>query len=98
MMGLPKSVLTTGFEFPVLGVPLYTSTTLAAVDNSFRGILAHKEWQALVQQIKLEYKTESRLGDLVAADLHFWHTLYGVGQIRSTYAVNMFIRRTRSKQ
>ena len=98
MMGLPKSVLTTGFEFPVLGVPLYTSTVLADVDNSFRGILAHKEWQAIVQQIKLDYKSESRLGNLVAADLHFWHTLYGYGQIRSNYAVNMFIRRLKAKQ
>ena len=98
MTGLPKSVLTTGFEFPIMGVPVYTTTALATVAEAHRSILAHKDWSGVVLQIKLGYEKASRVGNLFASNLHFWHTLYGFGQLRSNHAVQMYTRRTRAKQ
>ena len=100
MTGLPKSVLTTGFQLPILAVPAYESTVLSTAGGNdiYNGILAHKEWQALVRQIKLEMKQESSLSAKRAADTYFWQTYYGYGQIRSNHASRIIIKRSADSQ
>lgn len=96
--GLPKSVLTNGFKYPLLGVPVYETTKLALTGNAYNAILAHKEWVGVVQQIKMEWESASGIAAKKATMIHFLHTLMGHGILRSTFAVRLFINASSTVQ
>ena len=92
--GMPKSVLTTGFEFPIMGVPIYTTNQLAktgGASSPYKIILAHREWQGFVRQIKLDIREAERTSALVLSDVKVAWSLFGYGQLRSTYASLSYI-------
>lgn len=96
--GLPKSVLTTNFRFPILGVPAYESSLVATVASGAAGVnvrkcfLAHKE--SLATAMAVNNKTESirRTPNLLLSTLVVTQNLYGVITVRANHVRVINIR------
>lgn len=96
MTGLGKSVLTNGFEFPILGAPAYQSTLVATVGSVRKGILAHREWVGAAVQINGKRRTYEGLSNNKAVTGVHSQILYGVKTIRSNHAVTVNIKAAKS--
>lgn len=90
-IGLPKSVLTTGFRFPLMGVPAYETTTSPTADQARVGILSHKTAMAIAMNKKTEFErvrntAAGRLSTTVLSN-----TIYGFSAFRTDHAVVVYI-------
>lgn len=87
--GLPKNVLTTGFKFPLLGAPLYTSTNIVSVGSPAvrKNLLLHKSSMAIAWQKNGEIDRARAVGAGILADVIVSQSLYGYNVIRSDHFV-----------
>ena len=85
--GQPKNVLTTGYQFNLLGVPFYLSTLLTTSGTSIKSFLLHKSALAIAMQINNKYKYADRTAALVLSKVGVVESLYGVKTIRESHAV-----------
>lgn len=90
--GLPKSVLTTGFRSPILGIPGYESTLLTTVGSATKAFLLHKETFAIGFSIKNKTKRADRTAGLVLSSVIVMQSLYGVKTVRENHAVKINIK------
>jgi len=82
--GDARSALRSGLIGDVYGVPVYVTTNVDTDDTVTQevGLMFHKEWVALVEQMTVRTQTQYKqeyLADLLTAD-----TIYGVGELRDT--------------
>jgi len=85
-MGLPKSVLTTNFRFPIFGVPAYETPLLANVAGVRKCFVAHKEALATAISIDTKPETARRTSALILSTVVVVQNLYGVRTIRANHA------------
>lgn len=85
-MGLPKSVLTTNFRFPIFGVPSYETPLLKKVGKVRKCFIAHKEALAAAIVIETKPETVRRTANLLLSTLVIVQNLYGVKTIRADHA------------
>jgi len=93
-MGVPKNVNTTGYKFPLLGVPFYTSTVLAdnAAVTGKIGVLIHKQAWAIAMQKNNDIKRAERTAGLVLSTVAVVQSLYGFVTVRANHGVRIFVR------
>lgn len=92
--GFPKSVLTTNFRFPLLGIPAYESTLLKTVTSITKGLLFHKEAFAIGMSINNVVKRAERTAGLVLSNVIVMSGLYGVKTVREDHACLINIKTT----
>ena len=95
-IGMPKSVLTTNYRFPLLGVPVYESTLLKtpAGGTSIKSFLLHKEAFAIAMSINNKYKKAERTSALVLSNVVVMNSFYGVKTIRQNHACVINVKNT----
>lgn len=90
-MGLPKSTLTTGFRFPLMGVPAYQSTR-CPTDNLARvGMLFKKTAMAIAMNKKTEFRRADNVSARRLSKTVVGHTVFGVKEFRTDQAVVVYI-------
>lgn len=94
MMGTPKNVLTTGYQFPMFGVPIYLSTVLASNSGASgkKGVLINKQAWAIAMQKNNEIKRADRTAGLALTSVVVVQSLYGVRTIRADHGVVINVR------
>lgn len=88
--GQSKNVLTSGYQFSLLGVPFYKSTTIATVVGAAtvrKGLLLHKSAMGIAFQKNNEIKRAERTAALVASSVILVKSLLGIAVIRSDHGV-----------
>lgn len=87
--GQSKNVLTTGYQFPLLGVPVYYSTNIVRTGTPavYKNLLVHRSSMAIAWQRKSEIERTRATANLVLADLIVMQALYGFAIIRTDHAV-----------
>lgn len=87
--GLPKNVLTTGFKFPLFGVPVYMSTNIVSTGTPavYKNLLLHKSAIAIAWQKNAEIKRADAFVSGVFGTLIGAQSLYGQNVIRSDHFV-----------
>lgn len=88
--GQPKNVLTTGYQFTLMGTPFYQSTTVATAgptQNTRKGLLLHKSAMGIAFQKNNEIRRADRTPALVASTVVFIKSLYGISVIRTDHGV-----------
>ena len=95
-VGMPKSVLTTNYRFPLLGTPVYESTLLKtpAGGTSTKAFLLHKEAFAIAMAINNKYKRAERTASLVLSSVVVMNYLYGFATIRQNHACVINVKST----
>lgn len=92
--GQPKNVLTTGYQFTLLGVPFYLSTVIAtagSTNQSRVGLLLHKSAMAIAFQRNNTIKRADRTAALVDSYVTLIKSLYGIKVIRADHGVQINI-------
>lgn len=84
-LGLPKSVLTTNFRYPILGVPAYESTLLANVNGVRKCFIGHKEGLATALAIQTKSEIARRTSDLRLSTVAVIQNFYGVITVRANH-------------
>ena len=92
--GFPKTVLTTNFRFPLLGIPAYETTLLKTVTDITKGFLLHKEAFAIAMSINNKIKRSERTAGLVLSNVVVMQGLYGVKTVREDHACLINIKAT----
>jgi len=87
--GQNKNVLTTGYQFPLFGVPVYQSTNIVRVGSPavYKNLLVHKSAIAIAWQKDAEIKKADGLAGLVLGTIFNAQSLYGLSVIRSDHFV-----------
>ena len=88
--GLPKNVLTTGYQFPLMGAPLYLSTNIVRTGGAtpvYKNLLLHKSAMAIAWQKDGEFERARATGAGILADVFVSQSLYGYAVIRSDHFV-----------
>lgn len=87
--GQPKNVLTTGYKFPLFGVPLYISTNIVRTGSPavYKNLLLHKSAIAIAWQKDVEITRADGLPGLVLGTIFNAQSLYGQSVIRSDHFV-----------
>lgn len=88
-MGVAKNVLTTGYVFPLLGAPVYLSTSIVETGSPAvkKNLLLHKSSIAIAWQKNVDIEHVRTTANLVLADLFVAQSLYGQSVIRSDHFV-----------
>ena len=91
--GQSKNVLTTGYQFSLLGTPFYLSTTVALTGTPpvRKGLLLHKQAMAIAFQKNNEIRRADRTPALVASYVTIVKSLYGISVIRGDHGVQINI-------
>ena len=87
--GQSKNVLTTGFKFPLFGVPVYHSTNIVSTGTPavYKNLLLHKSSVAIAWQRNVEIERARAFSAGVFADLFGAQALYGFQAIRTDHYV-----------
>lgn len=87
--GQSKNVLTTGYVFPLFGVPVYTCTSIVQTGTPavFKNLLVHKSALAIAWQKNVEVERARAFSAGVFADLFGAQSLYGFQAIRTDHYV-----------
>lgn len=87
--GLPKNVLTTGYKFPLFGVPLYISTNIVRTGSPavYKNLLIHKSAIAIAWQKNAQIDRQRGISAGIFADIFAAQSLYGQNVIRSDHFV-----------
>lgn len=87
--GVSKNVLTTGYVFPLLGSPVYLSTSIVETGTPAvkKNLLIHKSAIAIAWQKNVDIERTRTTSNLVLADLFVAQSLYGQNVIRSDHFV-----------
>lgn len=87
--GMPKNVLTTGYKFPLFGVPVYLSTNIVSTGTPsvHKNLLLHRSALGIAWQRKNEVEHTRTTANLVLADLYVMQALWGYAVIRSDHFV-----------
>lgn len=88
-MGVSKNVLTTGYVFPLLGAPVYLSTSIVETGTPAvkKNLLLHKSAIAIAWQKNVDIDRASTVGAGVAGQMVLAQALYGQSVIRSDHFV-----------
>lgn len=90
--GQPKNVLTTGYQFTLLGIPFYLSTTIptaGSTNQSRVGLCLHKSAMAIAFQQNNEIRRSDRTAALVDSFVVLIKSLYGIKVIRADHGVQI---------
>lgn len=90
--GLPKSVLTTNYRGPLLGVPSYESTLLATVDQARAALLIHKSTFAIGMQKNNEYRVADGVAAGKMSHIAIVASLFGVKTWREDHGCLIYVR------
>ena len=87
--GLAKNVLTTGFKFPLFGVPVYTSMNIIEIGSPavHKNLLIHKSALGIAWQKEAEIEHVRSTANLTLADMFVAQSLYGLKTIRSNHFI-----------
>lgn len=87
--GQPKNVLTTGYKFPLFGVPVYHSTNIVSTGSPavYKNLLVHKSAIAIAWQKNTEIKRADAFSAGVFGTLIGAQSLYGLSVIRPDHFV-----------
>lgn len=87
--GMPKNVLTTGYQFPLLGVPIYLSTNIVETGSPSikKNLLIHKSALAIAWSKTNTVEKVRATANLTLADLLVMQSVYGFAVIRADHAV-----------
>lgn len=87
--GMPKNVLTTGFKFPLYGVPVYLSTNIVRTGSPavYKNLLLHKSAIAIAWQKNAQIDRQRGISAGVFANIFAAQSLYGQSVIRSDHFV-----------
>ena len=87
--GQGKNVLTTGFIFPLLGVPVYTSTNIVETGSPVvkKNLLLHKSAMAIAWSKSNVVERARATANLTLADLYVMQSVYGFLVVRSDHFV-----------
>ena len=98
--GFPKSVVTTGFRYPIFDVPAYESTLtqnrgpVGAEASVKGGMLIHKEALGVGFQKNNSYEEARAVSAGRLATIFVAHSLYGTGTVRADHGLEVFIKTT----
>lgn len=90
--GLPKSVLTTNYRGPLLGVPAYESTLLATTGSARAGLLLHKSAFAIAMQKNNEYRVADGVAAGKMSHIAIVASLYGLRVFREDHGCVIYVR------
>lgn len=93
-IGLPKSILTTGYRMPIVGVPAYESTQVATSDLARAGMLIHKTALALAMNKNTEFKRAEGVAAGKLSYIAIAFSLFGVKAFRTDHAVTIYVRKS----
>lgn len=91
-LGLPKSILTTGARFPIIGTPAFESTKCATSDLARVGMLIHKTALSIAMNKKTEFERARATSAGRLALIVVGSTLYGVKAFRTDHAVTIYVK------
>ena len=92
--GLPKSILTSGFQDKLGGVPVYSSTAIATAGTKSQtrvGLLLHKSCIAFAFQRNNMIRRADRVASLVDSYVVLVKSLWGLSVIRNDHGVRIYI-------
>lgn len=90
--GLPKSVLTTNFRAPLMGVPAYESTSLTTVNTSKAAFLLHKSAMAIAMNKKNKYESARGTAAGKLSTITVMQSLYGANVFREDHGCLFYVK------
>lgn len=76
-IGLDKSILTTNYRFPLMGIPAYESTQLTTSGTAIKGFLVHRTALAIAFTRKNIFKQADRTASLILANVAVAASIWG---------------------
>lgn len=88
-IGQDKNVLTTGYQFPLLGVPVFYSTNIVETGSPAvkKNLLVHKSAMAVAWSKNNTTEKVRATANLTLADLYVMQSVYGFAVVRSDHFV-----------